>query len=364
MTERQQKVYDTAARLYEHKLNDDNRDAVLYKIKNTPDIEYVEYGDKMVFDLLNDVLFPPDLNNLAAKYIVSPFSVLDTKGGEWKKRRAALDAFLGSSVVGRKDGLTYNAKGVQVSGTFVKSNENETSQFDSLLTEIIYKWFCPAGGAVYDCFAGGHVRGTMAGLLGLDYVGIELSGEQVEANRARLAALGELKAEPMWIHGDSLDADQYVGNEQYDIFFSCPPYGDLEKYTDDPRDLSNMEYDKFLTAYNAIIEKGLTKLKQNRFAVFVVGDFRDGSGYYRGFVADTIRAFQAGGANLYNELVLLNSVGTAPMRAGGAFTNRKMVKLHQNVLVFFKGDPKTIRETYAPIDASLPMPEAKQTALI
>lgn len=30
--------------------------------------------------------------------------------------------------------------------------------------------------------------------------------------------------------------------------------------------------------------------------------------------------------------------------------NRKVVRLHQNVLVFFKGDPKKIKEDFEPLE--------------
>ena len=57
----------------------------------------------------------------------------------------------------------------------------------------------------------------------------------------------------------------------------------------------------------------------------------------------TKRIFKDNGLQLYNESVLLEQYGTAPMRAGKQFTaKRKVVKVHQNVLVFYKGDIKTI----------------------
>jgi hypothetical protein len=124
-----------------------------------------------------------------------------------------------------------------------------------------------------------------------------------------------------------------------DFVFSCPPYGDLEKYSDDPADLSNMEFHTFIAAYKRIILRAVTRLKQDRFACFVVGDFRDNRGFYRNFVSETIRAFEDCGARLYNDAVLLTSVGSASMRVSKQFdAGRKMCKTHQNVLVFCKGD--------------------------
>ena len=82
-------------------------------------------------------------------------------------------------------------------------------------------------------------------------------------------------------------------------------------------------------------------LRPDRFACFVVGDFRDTKGLQRGFVGDTIAAFRDAGAQLYNEAILVTSAGSLPIRAGKAFeVSRKLGRTHQQVLVFVKGDAR------------------------
>ncbi|MFA7746503.1 chromosome partitioning protein ParB, partial [Salinicoccus roseus] len=83
------------------------------------------------------------------------------------------------------------------------------------------------------------------------------------------------------------------------------PYGDLEVYSDNPNDISTMEYDDFVAAYSEIIKRGASRLKNDRFAVFVVGDIRDKKGIYRNFVDDTKKAFLESGLHFYNEIVLI-----------------------------------------------------------
>lgn len=355
MNDKQKDIYDRAKLLFGDKL-ENKHEAIVNKIKNTPEFEFIEHTDVMLKMAFNDIVFN---TNLFKRCIVPPFTVLDTRSGEWTSRRALLNEYLGSSVVGRKDGLTYGMK-IDYFGAGGPTTNNNTSQFDSLLTEILYKWFGFPGCTVYDSFAGGHIRGTMAHLLGYKYIGIELNPEQVEANIKRA---NELSIPNLWLNDDSLNVDNHLPDDSVDLFLSCPPYGDLEKYTEDERDLSNMSYADFMRNYRDIIRKGVSKLRDNRFAVFVVGDFRDEKGFYRGFVKDTISAFEDAGARLYNEMILVNSVGSASLRAGGAFTNRKITKLHQNVLVFFKGDPDTIQDNYPEIDSSLPIPQMEQAGL-
>ena len=46
------------------------------------------------------------------------------------------------------------------------------------------------------------------------------------------------------------------------------------------------------------------RLKNDRFACFVVGEVRDNRGNYYNFVGDTVEAFKAAGLNYYNEALL------------------------------------------------------------
>lgn len=220
------------------------------------------------------------------------------------------------------------------------SEQSGTSIFDPVLCELAYRWFCPPGGLILDPFAGGSVRGIVAAKLGRWYVGVDLSARQIEANRKQAEAIcGDNR--PLWNVGDSRNIDALCPGVQADFVFSCPPYADLEVYSDDPQDLSTMPYPDFIEAYREIIKKSCAMLKDNRFACFVVGEVRDKKGNYYGFVPDTIKAFTDCGLKFYNEAILVTAVGSLPIRVGRQFeAGRKLGKTHQNVLVFIKGDAK------------------------
>lgn len=217
-----------------------------------------------------------------------------------------------------------------------------TSIFDPVLCEIIYRWFCPKGGIILDPFAGGSVRGVVASKLGRQYVGVELSERQVEANQIQAGAiLSKEDCPPIWHVGDSLRIGEICDGTEADFIFSCPPYANLEVYSDNPADLSVMEYPVFRRAYFEIIKKVCGLLKADRFACFVVGEVRDKKGNYYNFVGDTIKAFMEAGLAYYNEAILITCAGSLPIRAGIPFvTTRKLGKTHQNVLIFVKGDAR------------------------
>lgn len=331
-----------------------------------------------------DALLRPKMSDdearqtLAQRFGVPPFSVLDARQGYWQTRKNAWLALGLRSSEGRDVGLTYDGAGAKPPAFYQLRNEMRakaggvdpswdeinaeamrrgmlsaavegTSIFDPVLCELCYRWFCPPGGAILDPFAGGSVRGLVAAKLGRLYHGIDLSARQIEANQEAWSQFRpgcEEMPIPVWIHGDSRDLANAPGApESCDFVFSCPPYADLEVYSEDPRDLSNMKYGEFLESYRAIIAHSVERLRPDRFACFVVGDVRDPKGAYRGFVPDTVRAFEDAGARFYNDAVLVTQVGSGAVRAGKMFENsRKLCKTHQNVLVFVKGDPKRATE--------------------
>ena len=211
----------------------------------------------------------------------------------------------------------------------------------------MYKWFCINDGKIYDCFAGGSVRGIVASKLGYEYIGIDLRQEQIDENYEQAS---DLEVTPVWYCDDSTNADKYLDDNTADMLFTCPPYADLEIYSDDPRDISNMDYEGFKKAYRKIIDVACRKLKEDRFAVFVVGDIRDRRGVYRNFVDYTKECLLANGLHNYNELILVEQIGTGAIRAPKTFgSQRKVIKTHQNVLVFYKGDVKRIKDNYTEI---------------
>lgn len=517
--------------------------------------------------------------SLAERFVVPPFSVLDARQGYWQDRKRSwvnlgLQSELGRGADVAPGGGLLPAASLGADGTTQRgdgtgrpilyqdsqSRLNEimgndgyqtgASVFDPVVCELVYRWFCPQGGRVLDPFAGGSVRGVVAGMLGREYIGIELSERQVLANREQVEALfaeqaaaeepesdtvtvkvsaamarlrfngcepdyianvchgacerstssptgtmitihdseikrieelggvvidnmlqprthgvcpfqeegylcslhftpdkpfgciaspftlnknntlivrnrykllkcyeagrklpaykaftaslvllfGQEEADKIVAHFDAGGGDYFalmarktqrmllendrakkgpiedspepvapvyhVGDslqlleqrfERMDLVFSCPPYGNLEQYTDDPADISNMDYPQFLEAYRAIIAKACGKLDNHRFAAIVVGDFRDSQGNYQNFVSDTIAAFLDAGLQLYNEAILVTAIGSLPIRAGRQFSaSRKLGKTHQQLLVFVKGDPRLATDACGEVLVELP----------
>lgn len=293
--------------------------------------------------------------SLADKFGIAPFSVLNAREGWWQNRKRAWLALGIKSEVGRDIAPTSVPKDLPAGHYLAGRGNNEGgSIFDPTLCELSYSWFSPQGGTVLDPFAGGSVRGIVASRLGRQYIGVELREEQVAANRAQGDDLCH-DVTPVWHTGDSRNIDRICADVEADFVFSCPPYADLEVYSEDPNDLSTLGYEDFKPAYFEIIAKACSRLKNDRFACFVVGEVRDKKGNYYNFVGDTVEAFKAAGLHFYNEAILVTSVGTLPIRATRQFNSgRKLGKTHQNVLVFVKGDGKRATQACGPVEIQMP----------
>lgn len=276
-------------------------------------------------------------STLAREFGEAPFSTLDRRSLRWRTRGAQWRALGITSEDGRPPGLL----GGQTQGMLAMSaREHGISVFDPVVAEMTYRWWSREGDTVLDPFAGGSVRGMVAAHLGRHYVGIDLRPEQIEANREQAERhSGGLM--PVWITGDSDEMDKLVPELQADLVFTCPPYHDLEVYSDDPADLSAMKWDDFLAVYQRIIRRSAERLAADRFMAVVVGDVRDRRGVYRGLPWITIHAMQSAGLGLYQDAVLLDPHGTMQIAAGRTMrATRKLTRLHQYLIVGVKGSPK------------------------
>lgn len=260
-------------------------------------------------------------------FVVPPISVLDVKQGYWKQRRKYWLGIGIESELGRDENLLSLSP-------LLKKKQKSTSIFDPVLCEIMYKWFSEENDYIYDPFCGGSVRGIVASKCNRHYTGIDIRDEQLQANQKQVDTLCD-SHKPVYYHTDKKKV------KNYDFFFTCPPYFNLEKYSDREDDLSNMTEEKFWIEYERIIKESVDKLKNNRFAAIVVGDVRRKDGSYLLLPQKTVEIFSKYGLGLYNELILLQEPATAAMRAFNYMnSSRKIAKAHQNVLVFVKGNPQ------------------------
>ena len=276
--------------------------------------------------------------SLLDRFIVPPFSILDARKGYWKDRKKKWRELIADNGESRE--------GTLANDSIMSEINNGVSLLDPVLSEVICKWFCIEGGNVFDTFAGDTVFGFVSSYLGMNFAGIELRKEQADLNNERVKGMSA-----RYINDDGQNVLKHFAECSQDLFFSCPPYYDLEVYSDNALDASNQEtYADFMRIIENAFCGAIKCLREDRFAVVVCGDIRDKNGAYRCFPDDIKKVFVENGCKLYNELVLLDPIGSAMIRCARSMKNRKVAKTHQNVLVFYKGDVKNIKNNFKTIE--------------
>ncbi len=293
-----------------------------------------------------------DAGCLQRDFIAPPFSVLDGRQGYWLERKRWWKAQIQDNAEAREvEAISHNF-----------NRGGAASILDPVLSEIIVRWFTPQDGSrVFDCFAGDTVFGYVAGSLGHSFTGIELRQEQADFNSERTKELPVT-----YICDDGRNVDKYLPAGTQDLFFSCPPYFDLEVYSDNPSDASNQEtYEDFYKILDEAFTKAIGCLADNRFAVVVVGNVRDKkTGGYYNIVGDVVDTFVRNGMHFYNDMIILDPVGSAGIRAKNGMKRRKVVKVHQNVLVFYKGNQDKIKDIFPSIEVEIDESKDEQVELL
>lgn len=316
--------------------------------------------------------------SLNDRFIVPPFSVLDTRKGYWQARKkmwrskvtsvdiggSREDTLINSPEIKYKDlyqrtrkhreelGISFREYLDKYVPDDVKEREASkvlaqgTSLFDPVLAEIVMRWFCPHDGSILDPFGGEQTKGIVAGVLGLKYRGCEIRPDQVQLNSEATKDYPNVK----YACGDSNNIAEIITDRSFDLCFTSPPYYDLEVYSKE--DMSALgTYDEFMAQYENIFRQCVDMLSDGAFLVVKIGEIRNKqTGAYRNFVGDNISMFMRLGLTYYNEIIMVETGASTALRASRYMDSRKVAKMHQNILVFYKGNIKDIKKKYPRIE--------------
>lgn len=316
-------------------------------------------------------------SSLFDRFVVPPFSILDTRKGYWQDRKKKWYDIIGDMGESRNDTLVTSLE-IKYKDLYQRTREHRkelgisfkeyiekyvpkedlereqskivaqgVSILDPVMAEIVCRWFGFKNCQTFDCFAGDSVFGFVSAYLGNDFTGIELREQQASLNNERVADMNA-----RYICDDGQNVANHIEPESQDLLFSWPPYFDLEVYSDLPNDASNQgSYEDFIQILKNAFTAAIGCLRKNRFAVICVGDVRDKkTGFYYDFCGDIKRIFREAGVLLYNEIILVEQTASTALRAARYMETRKVAKTHQHILVFFKGNPKDIKKEYPKIE--------------
>lgn len=201
-----------------------------------------------------------------------------------------------------------------------------------LMEYIILRYAGEPGGKILDAFAGGPPRAVVSSIMGMQYTGIEIRQEQIDDNLKIIKPLG-LKN----IRYELGDARYMDGvDNDFDCAITCPPYYDLEIYSDHPQDISGFgTYAEFNAAMWLCANAHLEHMKPGAFVCIVVGPFRNKkTGELIDFKAHTVENFRDAGFYFHQEILLTKNFASAAVRAGTAWKGKKLIPAHEYLLVF------------------------------
>jgi len=231
-----------------------------------------------------------------------------------------------------------------------KSLNLNASVLDPVACECILRFFMPTDGKrIYNPFGGGVQFGYIAGSYGYGYIASEIRQNQCDCNNKLCK---DLTGNAKWIKSDSLTYDP---DGMFDLVFTCPPYYRVEKYLDydgmpPVGEINHLDsYNDFKNALFTGYKKAIEHLNDNRFFVVMTGDSRDKNGAYHCHEAETEVFLKEAGLSILNKIVYLEAEFTRLAQAKRTLDYRKFPKREQKIIVAFKGDMSTIKDTYPPM---------------
>jgi DNA modification methylase len=207
----------------------------------------------------------------------------DLTGTEWIQE---------TSTIWYQRGLGQEHKHAQI-------EREHPAPFPYSMVERLVKFFTKKNDTVLDPFCGVASTLKACALNKRKGIGIELSSKWVNLSKKRLKEEVSDSSQQKIIKGDSRKVLDNFTKNSLDFVVTSPPYWQIlnkpadhkvtkeriekkldTRYSDDKNDLGNIEdYDKFLQELKIIFQKCFNLLKEGKYMVVVVSDFRHKSKY-------------------------------------------------------------------------------------
>ncbi len=225
---------------------------------------------------------------------------------------------------------------------YIDDGGTGASIFNARLCQMIISAYAPAKANIHDCFAGGGTRAIISALMGNRYFGLDLRQGEVDDIIVRAKEIGisvneDEDSEITLYQGDSTKDYVKFTKESCTFGLTCPPYHDLEVYSDNPDDLSyNKSYDEFLELNYEVLKGCHYVLKSGSFYVWVIGNFRNKQGELLHYNGDLVKQAKRAGFILHDEIIFDRGNGGALKREQQFEVNRKSIKIHEYIMIFKK----------------------------
>ena len=180
--------------------------------------------------------------------------------------------------------LDINVDSLWLIGPRAKGGKRENNYHGNFAPQIpdnLIRRYTNDGETVLDLFMGSGTTLFECERLNRNYIGFDINQEIIDHVQSKMDETCPIK---YFIHNcdvtdgkkveENLLSDmQQIGGKKYDFLLVHPPYWDIIKFTNDERDLSNIEsLDEFLKQFITAMANALAYLKANRHFAIIVGD--------------------------------------------------------------------------------------------
>lgn len=203
------------------------------------------------------------------------------------------------------------------------SSRQEYSPFPEEVARLCYELYLSDHKSIFDPFAGWGERGFYAKQYGKEYRGFDINPDAISYAAKEFGVSNTL--------ADSADAQI----PRFDGLITCPPYWNLEIYSDDGID-SAPTWASFLYEYWHVIGRAYAAAKQGAIFCIQVGDWR-ANGIYYDLAHKTRSLFEELGAITIDDVIISRkNVSKIKVMLPQAKRLGYSVKVHEYLMVFKK----------------------------
>jgi DNA modification methylase len=204
-----------------------------------------------------------------------------------------------------------------------QSSRQQYSPFPEEVARVCYELYLRDCNKIFDPFAGWGERHFYAKEYGKEYVGYDINPLAIQHALDHFGVENQLE--------DSLAATP----EPFDGLLTCPPYWNLEKYTDLGIDAAG-SWEQFLVEYEDVFEVAYNAARPGAMFCIVIGDWRKGGVYYD-IAHQTRKIFERFGARTIDDVVISRKgVSKIKIMLPQAKRLGYSVKVHETLVVFSK----------------------------
>lgn len=216
------------------------------------------------------------------------------------------------------------------------SENSGLSTFPPKLVRRVVNFYSNINDTILDPFAGHNSRMQVTYLQNRNYIGYDISHKFMEFNKAVAKEITEgalLTSDNTIILREQSSEKLIEEDNSIDLVFTSPPYYKIEFYTDEKEQMYySKDYDEFLSRMKVVIMECHRVLKQGKFCVFNINDFRYENKFYT-YHCDIVRLFKEVGFKLHDIVVVKWNSAIGACFASQVEERKVTAKIHEYLIV-------------------------------